>query len=181
MKQTFMGYHATSKKNAEMIISDKFYISEKPNEWLGLGIYFFRYITDAKSWLTYNRFSKKETAIIECKLEVDENKHLDLNDPSQMDMLNKYGNRVLSQLNEDKISLDFDSDEHKACYIHNLYKMEYDVELITYTYKSPRTKKALDYTNSIDIKNFGYNEVQMCTTSNDCIKNKKIICDKEEE
>lgn len=46
------GYHGTTKDNAISIINDglKFEVSQKEKNWLGNGIYFYRYYSDAAIW-----------------------------------------------------------------------------------------------------------------------------------
>ena len=96
-KLKFKGFHATSQHNADKIIKDKFIINKnRKNEWLGYGIYLFRYFIDAKSWATKTYYCKKDPSIIECELEVEENNFLDLDNPEEMNEFQKYFNESLN-------------------------------------------------------------------------------------
>jgi len=108
MKLNLKGFHATSEYNANKIIKEKFIVNTKRNnEWLGHGIYFFKYKVDAQSWGEQTYYCKPIPAIIECELEVEEDRFLDLDNPEKKNCFETYFEEVLSELTLNNISLDF--------------------------------------------------------------------------
>lgn len=77
-----IGYHGTDKSVADDIVNNGFTCKTNKEHWLGDGIYLYQDIELAKWWTT-NPTKKhgieiKEPVIIECHIEVDEDKVLDL-------------------------------------------------------------------------------------------------------
>lgn len=167
------GFHSTSEHSANNIIEDIFKINTKrKNEWLGYGIYFFKYKSDAQSWGKNTYYCNPNPVIIECEFEIEEDKFLDLDDPEKKNTYEEYFNEILSVLTTNNKSLVFRDKEEAMCFGLNLYKKEYSIDAIQYTFKNSRTKKAMGYKSNE--MSYTYNEVQFCITRNDCIINKKI-------
>ena len=63
------GYHGTTRTNAEKILQEQRFInSTKANEWLGDGVYFFAYRSDAEWWVKANRYKNQKTEILKAEL-----------------------------------------------------------------------------------------------------------------
>lgn len=105
-KNHIIGYHGTTLKRAKAILHDqKFLDSTKENEWLGKGVYFFEYDSHAKWWITTPRYEKVETRILQATLEYTDSQLIDLDDPSQMEMLDDIMREATGRLNEADINI----------------------------------------------------------------------------
>jgi hypothetical protein len=73
MVRVFIGFHGTSKASADMILLDKRFLpSNREDEWLGRGIYFFEDDPDqAIDWCVRAR-KYKERAILKTIIEAQE-------------------------------------------------------------------------------------------------------------
>lgn len=167
------GFHATLKENTNSIITEGFNINkERCNDWLGHGIYLFQYKIDADTWANGTHYCKSSPSIIECFVEVEDDKYLDLDNPENLNNYDSYYNDLLNSLSEGGKSLTF-KDKHEArCWGLNIYKKENNIDVIKYTFTNNRTKNAMKYENT----KFGYkyNEVQICVSRNDIIVDKKL-------
>ena len=77
----FLGYHGTREDIANNILRTNFHIKNEVKPWLGSGIYFFEENQElAKNWAN-ERYRGKRTRVLECLLEVPDDKVLDLVDP----------------------------------------------------------------------------------------------------
>ncbi|PRR70705.1 hypothetical protein [Neomoorella humiferrea] len=85
MVRVFIGFHGTSKASADMILLDKRFLpSNREDEWLGKGIYFFEDDPDqAIDWCVRAR-KYKEWAILKTVIEAQE--VLDLTRKREWDM-----------------------------------------------------------------------------------------------
>lgn len=165
-----IGYHGTSKKSANIILRSEFQVSDgRDDHWLGTGIYFFQNICDADSWSK----QKFKPAIIECNLEYEECKFLDLDNPDMLSKTMSIWTDIESEYRANNISLSFKSDKHAMCYILNVYKKMNGIELIKYTFPNMRTARKNKYI--FLNKGYQYNEVQLCCTNNETIKSKRLV------
>ncbi|MGB5822456.1 MAG: hypothetical protein WBH44_00135 [Proteocatella sp.] len=173
-KIEMQGYHATNINSVKSILDFGFNINKKrDNEWLGHGIYFFKYRTDALTWAKNTHYCKGNPTIIKCKLECDEKSFLDLDDPSRLNHVNEFSEEISNLLSEDGETLSFKDDHEKVCAILNIYKQYYGIRLISYTFKNNRTRNANGY--KVIFKDYGYNEAQVCATDNDLVKLKEVV------
>lgn len=82
-KQSYIGYHATSKQSAESIFENNFKFSK--SGWFGTGVYFYLdSIELAKHWLEKKDFSEKQ--IIKATIKVESEFVLDVRDPYSTDV-----------------------------------------------------------------------------------------------
>lgn len=82
-KQSYIGYHATSKQFAESIFENNFEFSKKG--WFGTGVYFYLdSIELAKHWLEKKGFSEKQ--IIKATIKVEPEFILDVRNPYSSDV-----------------------------------------------------------------------------------------------
>ncbi len=168
------GYHATTKENANEIIKSEFVPSIKTNEWLGHGIYFFKYKVDAESWANSNRYKNRDKAIILCDLFTDEIYYLDLDNPEELSKFNEESDKLFNNLLGVQ-GLGFKSEKEKICFALNAYKLAHNIEIVTYTYKNLRTQRNMRLAGGMLDKDIGYNEVQICVKNESCIKNKELL------
>lgn len=129
-KQT--AYHGTSVAAAVNIRKEQhFRESEKDNEWLGRGVYFFPYRGLAQSW------TKGKGDVLTATLEYDDRELLDLDEPDQLAALNrmmkKLNKRLLDQIKikpGDKVK-----DARFWCFSCNIYReLHPEVGVTSYTF-----------------------------------------------
>jgi len=172
-KIEIIGFHATSQVNVDCIIRDGFIINTKRcNEWLGYGIYLFKYKVDAESWGQGAYYCRHNPKIIKCYVEVEKERYLDLDDPEKLNDYFKYYNELLVALSIENKVIEFKTKEEAMCWGLNIYKRIENIDVIKYTFTGNRTKKIMGYTkNKLGYK---YNEVQICISRNDVIVKKEI-------
>lgn len=91
------GYHGTTRVNADNIIAEQhFNESNRDNEWLGSGVYFFAYKWHAEWWTTHKRYSGKPTAVLVADLRYTDDQLLDLDDPYVLNSVNRIVNEAIS-------------------------------------------------------------------------------------
>ena len=167
-----IGFHATSQDNVNSIVEKGFIINKKRcNEWLGHGIYLFKYRLDAYTWGKGTYYCKPSPKLIKCYAEVEKAKYLDLDDPEKLYAYDQYYGKILKVLSKANKEIKF-KDKHEAmCWGLNLYKKDKNIDAIKYTFRNNRTRNSMEFKDS----KLGYehNETQICITSN------KVIIEKE--
>lgn len=85
-------YHGTTASKAKSIIGDgNFVFQQRPDHWLGQGVYFFVNDYDAAVWWAGQGQDKDvKRAVLEYELEVDENDLLDLDTLTGMRKFNEF-------------------------------------------------------------------------------------------
>lgn len=169
----FTGFHATSQKNVNSIVKDGFEINRKKcNEWLGHGIYLFKYKIDADTWANGTYYCRPNPSVIKCSVEVDEDRYLDLDDPEKLNDYDIYYKKLLKLLSEENQVIRFKNRYEAMCWGLNFYKKENNIDVVKYTFTNNRTGKIMKYKNN----KFGYkyNEVQICIGRNDIIVKKEL-------
>lgn len=167
------GFHATSQKNVNSIVRDGFRINkERCNEWLGHGIYLFKYKIDANSWADGTYYCRPNPSVIKCCVEIDEDRYLDLDDPEKLNDYDRYYKKLLKLLSEGNKAIRFKDRYEAMCWGLNIYQKEYNIDMVKYTFANNRTRKIMKYKNNI----LGYknNEVQICISRNDVIIKKEL-------
>lgn len=80
-------------------------------------------------------------------------------------------------MSEDNKEVTFSNDKEAMCWGLNLYKENYAIDLIEYTFQNNRTRNIMKYKS--DQFSYGYNETQICISNNDVIYRKEL-CSEEE-
>ncbi len=130
------GYHTTTSKNARQIYSDKkFFSSNKSNEWLGEGVYFWLKYADAMYWFEKSYVSVDEMCIISVDLNLNEDKILDLDSDKDMNTLVHFANTY----NEEMLKMSkkipfFKNRDEQRCFYCNLYKRKYSLDAIIFSF-----------------------------------------------
>ena len=140
------GYHAMAKEYVQDSITNQaIHPSTDTDEWLGHGVYFFQYISDARWWTTLNRFKGRETAILQAALTYTSDQLLDLDNPDERIKLERFyktftsknakSNNPVSFLGKKKLSR-----EERWCLACNLFRsVNPNIGIIIYTF--PRCKQ----------------------------------------
>lgn len=162
-----IGYHGTTAENADKILEDqRFLDSNKNNEWLGKGVYFFAYKGHAEWWISQNKYRDKNTAVLQAKLEYEDDQLLDLDDPEQLKQLEHFIQIYINKLNklEDrtlKIEWSKQTPKQRICASCNLLKQyEKNIGIIIYTFS---WAKCYEYSQ------FQINQRQICVNNHSII------------
>ena len=92
-------YHGTIKQRGDRIVqSQAFLHSNKPKEWLGTGVYFFQYYSDAREWAKLARKSYKkehkmdmtgsDPVVLKVAVKFSEDQYCDLDDRDNVEKVN---------------------------------------------------------------------------------------------
>ena len=177
----FTGYHATESESAKDIIKNGFDTSraqKRDDHWLGKGIYLFKYKTDAQTWTKSAPYIKNGPCVLECKVKVQSNYFLDLDDPKQMNDFLLYFDSALNELSKSGAIFSFKKKEQAMHYGLDLYKEEYNIQMIKKTFKNNRTANVNNYYNLGYIKTewiYPFSEVQYCVTNSISIFERSLV------
>lgn len=127
-------YHTTSIDNANKIIkSNHFRASDKSNEWLGTGVYFWEDKSQSEWWRNNIKgISKENTAIIEVNLKCKFSEYRDLN---ILDNMKEFETICQEVINNDKFILKSKSDSELRNFYCNYYKRKLKLKLISYDFR----------------------------------------------
>lgn len=172
-KLEIIGFHATSQKNVHNILRNGFKINNKRNnEWLGYGIYLFEHHIDALTWGEKTHYCQPKPQVIRCYIKVEENKYLNLDDSQQLSQYNKYYEKTLKKVSQVGKEIIFKNRNEAMCWGLNLYKKEYEIDAIKYTFQNNRTKNIKNYASNKF--SYSYNETQICITNNEVIEKMEL-------
>lgn len=173
IKLEIIGFHATSQENVNSIIEDKFKINkERCDEWLGYGIYLFKYKIDAITWGEGTYYCKPNPKVIKFYTKIEKDKYLDLDDPQKLNEYDEYYKKMLDNLSKHNKVLKFKSKYEAMCWGLNIYKKDNHIDAVKYTFENNRTKNAMKYkSNKLGYK---YNETQICISNNDVVYKKEL-------
>ncbi|MGV3043499.1 hypothetical protein [Staphylococcus rostri] len=159
MDITLLGYHGTTLDNALSIVRNSdFKKSNKDNEWLGHGVYFFELYEKAEWWVS----KRNKPAIIETKILVPEKYYLDLDKPSEVDKLGEF----IKFIEESGKKFTVKGDEtQKRCAVINLYMQSCGFKVISATLLSTNKK----YKKQLNSIGFHRSEKQICVHDTQCI------------
>lgn len=108
-KVTLKGYHGTSNESARLIVDEKRYImSNKSNDWLGKGIYFFcdkkkeMSVYHADKW-AYNIKHFPNTAVLTTDITVDKNNIMNLTDEDIRDYFQAARDMYILKMKKENI------------------------------------------------------------------------------
>lgn len=104
------GYHGTTLEKAKKIIKEKkFYISNKNDEWLGNGIYFYEKYSDAARW--ESKENLRSDAVLHVIIEIDNDKYIDFDS----DMGKELFARMMSIIKSQNIDIIENSAQQNQC------------------------------------------------------------------
>lgn len=172
-KNSMVGYHGTTRENAEKIVSEQSFIdSDKENDWLGRGVYFFAYKWHASWWVTHNRYRGKKVEILEAKLQYTDEQMLDLDDPEQLRILDDIVKYAVANANSsnDPIRADLKTKQEHWCFACNLIKkLDLSIGIMVYTFQDSGKRFEYEYSK------FSGNQRQICVSDHSIITDVKIV------
>ncbi len=166
MTITKYGYHGTTQEAAEHIIAEHNFIdSNKNNEWLGSGVYFFEYRLHAEWWISVGRLKWQETSILKAELNYTKDQELDLDDPAQLNELDRivqeYVKLLCGKKDGKKIAaklLGNTSPEKWAFACNTVRKLQPNIGIILYTFPTNPNLK-------LGVSGFRQTQRQMCVSN----------------
>lgn len=185
-KKTILGYHVTSKKNADSIIRTKeFKPTQSDQHLLGQGSYFFfdKKVADLYTNSDYETFldenlknSKKVIVktIIKCK----KSNILNLDDRTTLKQFDEWLAGFLKQCEKEGKKIVINNKALQQTYFAlDMYKRKFNYIVVMFTYQKskPPYCKVTSVYSSIKYWGFQYKETYICVSDNSVI-NKVIIC-----
>lgn len=171
-KKKIVGYHGTTRKNAEKIEKEQhFEESSRNSDWLGQGVYFFAYKAHADWWTTHSRYAEIETRILSANLEYTEEEMLDLDDPESLKILDEIVKAAIaiSNMSTNPTGAILDTKQKKWCFACNLIRnLHSEIGIIVHTF---RDSKERVYKNC----EFYGNQRQICVSRPSIIKEIMIV------
>lgn len=159
-KQT--AYHGTSVAAAANIRKEQhFRESRALGEWLGWGVYFFPYKEHARRWIKRRKLDPGD--VLAATLEYDDQELLDLDDPVQLEAVNRMmadlDRRLFKQISAG--SVEKNEKWKRWCFSCNMYRrLHPEIGLISYTFPQNKTPGAAWFPS---------NERQLCVSDHGII------------
>ena len=179
---SIIGYHGTFSENVNRIIKKGYTFERKDNHWLGQGIYFYDKINLAK-WFAERKSKKnynKEISVIESFMCTGKEKVLNLDTNEGVDYLYSKIKERLHDIG--KIVLSNDKTINR-CIILDIIKEYYEIDIIIKTFETKTQTYGRANINWFEENMFMmgiyYSEKQICVTNNECIKNSKLVEEKQ--
>ncbi len=184
------GFHGTALRNIDAILSDGFKSNERPDHWLGQGLYFFSDFDLALWWIKTKIKSGdgSRCAVVNASMECDDRLWLDLDTLKGINYFIKEINAILTATSH-LISLKFNAarledDEIRIrhfCFALDLLKKFRNIQLVAMTFRKDKPSYAEYSISNFENQHFilpwdfTYQERQICSTSNDIIMSKKVV------
>ncbi len=120
------GYHGTTKDKAKKIVEENnFIISNKKDEWLGKGIYFYEKYSDAIKWESKDKH--KSDAVLHVIVEIDDNEYIDFDSDKGKELFA----RMMSIIKKQDIDIDMNSAQQNQCSTMNyIWKMVPNIQAV---------------------------------------------------
>lgn len=163
---TMVGYHGTTSCAAERILEEGcFKHSDRDNDWLGTGSYFFAHRIHAERWTEHSRYSGKETQVLEAVLAYTSEQLLDLDDPEVLEHVNQVVKAAIEKLNSSGeqgavVNLNLLGKMQKWCTVCNIYrKLNTDIGITVYTFSGRVT----------EVSGYRENQRQICVSDDSIV------------
>lgn len=153
------GYHTTLAKHRDNIIKNGFYKSNKSNEWLGEGVYFWDNEENALWWKPKDRMSKKCIFICDLSCPVSQYLNLDKEMAKFEEYLHMYLKSIPSSLGKKP---NFKNTDQCRKFFCDIYCGKNDICILAFTFEHDR------------INEFGF-KVGADMRRQICVKNTKCI------
>ncbi|MDY4604007.1 hypothetical protein [Clostridium tertium] len=131
----FIGYHGTSNDGEKSILRNRIYkVSNKENEWLGSGIYFFidknkeTAIKNAYKWaVNYKKFNFY--SVLETTASTNKDKVMDLNNDDWQYLYHKYREERINYTINKGITIETDKIKFDCEVINDICK-KFDIDIV---------------------------------------------------
>ena len=155
-----IGYHGTNEANAKAIISsNKFILSNKKNEWLGKGAYFWDKFELGEWWANLHYLDETPT-VIECKLDCKKEEYLDLN--KEMNKLEEFREQFIEESKKYGVKIPvFKGYNEQKKFFCTLYSQKNNIKILSF--KFPYNEY-----NNVGFPRVVYRR-QLCVTDNENI------------
>lgn len=128
-----IGYHKTLYIYVDSIKKDGFKPSNKDDDWLGLGVYFWDDIENAKWWRA-GTGSVIKNCIIECELKCNMNQYANLND--EMEKFDTFCKNYMKEIRKNKLPRPiFKNNNQKKKYFCDLYSIKNNLSILSYEFE----------------------------------------------
>ena len=177
-----VGYHGTDKSVADDILKKEFHWKSNKEHWLGDGIYLYSDMELAKWWTT-NPTKKhgmdiKNPVIIECNIEVDEDKVLNLctlkGYEEYVSLYNNFFGQCIHKIKKNE-EIDF---RQLRCAFFDCLLLSCDVDVIIAPFILPDQPYMPQYfdTEHANAMHITYPEIQICISPDkqQIIKSKRV-------
>ena len=162
----FTGYHGTDlNSGTEIHDCQCFRESHGEDEWLGRGIYFFvRNAFFAEWWAKdYKHFT--QYMILETKIDAEEDKILDVSDPTTLEEVDKWVAALTNKRRHSKSYANKEINDNLVMnYIYNNIK-KFDVALGIFPFEKKKFKWLTSYGSR-----FKSQQIQICVRNTDCLQ-----------
>lgn len=134
---SIIGYHKAPLTKANAIVANnEFPISRNKvligrYMWLGDGIYFWRTFDDAQWW---NKDRYHYGAILTAQITCDSKEYINLDLQEEMERFEEYSDQAILDLKARKAEVDFNNDDEIQSIICTLFKYEYGIKLMRYSF-----------------------------------------------
>lgn len=128
-----VGYHKTLYMYVESIKKNGFKPSNKDDDWLGLGVYFWDNIENAK-WWNVGTGSIIKDCIIECELKCDMNQYANLN--NDMYKLDLFCKKYMNEIRKNKSPRPkFKNNNQKKKFFCDLYCIKNNLSILSFEFE----------------------------------------------
>ena len=157
-----IGYHSTYTKYYDNILNVGFYESDKEDDWLGRGVYFWDTIGNANWWK--KKLSKnEEKCIIKCDLSCKRENYIDL-DISMEEFVEFLKNYSLTMENSGKIKPVFKNKKQRRRYYCDIYSAQNNIDIMSHTFEHDAVNEFGFVVGHIERR-------QICVKNKSCISN----------
>lgn len=137
-KKELIGYHTTTRQNAEKILSSTFEVNLKTNDdWLGEGIYFWEDIANAQWWKSVHfKGTTYDTCTLCAKLICDEEEYIDLSIAKNMNDLVNFADTLANEMAEMGMFFpDFKTPNQMKHFYCTAFKKKYQIKIMRHTFE----------------------------------------------
>lgn len=161
---TEIGYHKTLHMHVSNIKKYGFKPSNENDDWLGLGVYFWDNIENAKWWkVGTGTGAIKKDCIIECELKCKMEQYLNLNKGGEMDKFDKFCRKYMSEIKKNKLPRPkFENNNQRKKYFCDLYCKKNNYSILSFEFEH----------DSINIAGFKIGTIKRRQI---CVRDSKLI------
>lgn len=130
-----IGYHRTLSVYLDNIKKNGFKPSNNDDDWLGMGVYFWDSIENAK-WWNVGTGSVIEKCTIICRLKCDKTQYLDLDNDGEMNKFNVFCKKYMNNLKTEGLPRPkFKNNNQKKKFFCDLYCSCNGFVILSFTFK----------------------------------------------